>query len=124
MSKPLKNVSAFDSLPGAPSDPVRTVTSQPAPGRKRARLRTTCDEPPRGKNMSAITTRGLAMRRLKLALEDDRAGDRPAAEQRDAVVVARPVAQYAARDERRRGAAAEVDRAVGAQVRHQARELR
>src|SRR3954449_207385 len=100
MSKPLKKASAFDSLPGPPSDPVRIVTSQPASGRKRARLRTTCEEPPRGKNMSAITTRGLGMRRLKLALEHDRAADRPAAEQRDAVLVARAVVQGAARYER------------------------
>src|SRR3954454_4235174 len=100
MSKPLKKVCAFDSAPGGPREPVRIVTSQPASGKKRARLRTTCEEPPRGKNMSAITTRGLAMTRSKLALENDRTGDRPAAQQRDAVVVARPVVQRAAGDER------------------------
>src|SRR3954453_13615133 len=100
MSKPLKNVSAFDSAPGGPSEPVSKVTSQPASGRKRARLRTTCDEPPRGKNMSAMPTRGRAMRRLKLAVEHDRAGDRPAAQQRHAVLVARPIVQRAAGDER------------------------
>src|SRR3954449_9259122 len=98
MSKPLKKASAFDSLPGPPSDPVRIVTSQPASGRKRARLRTTCDEPPRGKNMSAITTRG--MRRVTLAVEHDCAGDRPAAQHRDAVVVAGAVVQRTAGDER------------------------
>src|SRR3954469_17299683 len=107
MSKPSKNVCAFESAPGAPSDPVTSVTSQPASGRKRARLRTTCDEPPRGKNISAITTRGLAMRRRKLAAEDDRAGDRPSAEQRHAVGVARAVVQRATGYERHRRASAE-----------------
>src|SRR4051812_19637534 len=123
MSKPSKKLRAFDSLPGAPSEPVSSVTSQPASGRNRARLRTTCDEPPRGKNMSAMTTRGLAMRRLKLAVEDDRTRDRSPAQQRNAVVVARAVVQAAARDERRGGAAAEVDRALGAKVGHQLSEL-
>src|SRR3954468_13332217 len=109
MSKPLKKVAAFLSLPPAPREPVSTVTSQPASGRKRARLRTTCEEPPRGKNMSAITTRPDGM---PLALEDERARDRPAAQQRDAVVVARPVLQLPAGQERRRRAACQVDRTV------------
>src|SRR4051794_16623224 len=123
MSKPSKKLAAFDSLPGTPSEPVSTVTSQPASGRKRARLRTTCEEPPRGKNMSAITTRGLAMR-AKLALEHERARDRAAAQQRDAVVVARPVVKTAAGDQRSRRAAGEVDRALGAQVGHELGQFR
>src|SRR3954452_23873001 len=123
MSKPSKNVAAFDSAPGGPTEPVSSVTSQPASGRKWARLRTTCEEPPRGKNMSAITTRLRAMGRLKLALEDDRAGDGPSAEQRNAVRVARAVVQPAARDERRRSAAREVDGGLPAHVGHQPGEL-
>src|SRR5690349_3325393 len=123
MSNPLKKVSALDSRPGSPSEPVTIVTSHPASGRKRARLRVTCEEPPRGKNMSAITTRGLAMRRVKLATEDDRAGHGAPTEQRQAVLVARAVVQRAARHERCRCSAAEIDRRLGAQVGHQLRQF-
>src|SRR4051794_16557287 len=98
MSEPLKKVSAFDSAPRGPREPGSRGTSHPAAGGERGGLRTTCDEPPRGKNMSAMTTRGRAMRWLKLAVEHDRAGDRPAAEQRDPVLVTRPVVQRAAGD--------------------------
>src|SRR5436305_15285729 len=99
-SKPLKNVSALDSAPGGPSEPVTRVTAQPASGRKRARLRTTCEEPPRGKNMSAMTTRGRAIWPRKLALEDERADHRRAPDQRKPVGVARPVVKRAPGDER------------------------
>src|SRR4051794_14914027 len=69
--------------------------------------------------MSAITTRGRAMPRVKLATEDDRADDRASAQERDAVGVARPVVKRAAGDERSGGAAAEVDRALGPKVGHE-----
>src|SRR5436305_13659964 len=118
MSRPSKNVAAFDSAPGGPSEPVTSVTSQPVSGRKRARLRTTCEEPPRGKNMSAITTRRRAIGPVKLATEDDGAGDGPPAEHRDAVRVARAVVQTAAGHERGRGATGEVDRCLRAQIGH------
>ena len=41
----------------AGSDPATIVTSHPWPGSASARARATCDDPPRGKNISPLTTR-------------------------------------------------------------------
>src|SRR3954466_16270780 len=123
MSKPSKKVAAFDSAPGGPTEPASSVTSPPAAGRKGARLRTTCEERPRGKNMSAITTRLRAMGRLKLAVEDDRAGDGPSGYQRNPVRGARPCVHPAARHERRRSPARNVDGGLRPHRGHQPGEL-
>ena len=58
-------------------EPETTVTSQPCAGSSRASARATCAEPPRGKNMRALTRRTphvYSTERSASAVEDRRAG--------------------------------------------------
>src|SRR5262245_65801030 len=93
------------------SDPETIVTAHPCAGNSRASARATWADPPRGKNMRALTTCTPPLYpKLLPRRERDRGRDRAAAREHDPVVLARDVAQAPAADERRRAATVEVER--------------
>src|SRR3954467_15910316 len=57
MSGPAETPRAARGRPGPDRDPDTMLASQPAPGSACARLRATCAEPPRGKNIRPMRTR-------------------------------------------------------------------
>src|SRR5919204_1426356 len=92
------------------------VTSQPCAGSSRASARATWDDPPRGKNIKALTTRTKRLYpNLLPGCERDDSRHRPAAREDDPVLFARGVAQPPAAHQRRRSAAIEVERDVRAE---------